>query len=83
MPSAVQRAVGVRRKKWWVGFWEDDCRGPEESGRACGRGGRGIGPCQKSVLSPGRTGEVFMILFPGGGDGWRQAGAWRADGAVR
>lgn len=31
VPSAVQRAVGVRRKKWWVGFWEDDCRGPEES----------------------------------------------------
>lgn len=28
---AVQRALGVRRKKWWVGFWEDDCRGPEES----------------------------------------------------
>lgn len=48
----------------------------------CGRGGPGIGPCQISVLSPGRTGEVFMFLFPGGGDGWRQAGAWSADGAV-
>ena len=50
-------------------------------GGLCGKCGPGIGPCQISVLSPGRTGEVFIIFFPGG-EGWRQAGAWRADGAV-
>ena len=27
--------------------------------------------------------ERFLLFsFPGRGDGWRQAGAWRADGAV-
>ena len=33
-PSTFQSAVEVRRKKWGVVFWEDDCRGAEESGRA-------------------------------------------------
>ena len=50
-------------------------------GGLCGRGGPGIGPGQISVLSPGRTGEVLMLLFLGGAmDG--EAGAWSADGAV-
>ena len=34
VPSTFQSAVEVRRKKWGVVFWEDDCRGAEESGRA-------------------------------------------------
>lgn len=34
VPSTLQGAVEVRRKKWWVVFWEDGCRVPEKSGRA-------------------------------------------------
>lgn len=64
---------------WYFGRMGAECQ--RNQGGLCGWRGPGIGPCQIRVLSPGRTGEVFIIFFPGG-DGWRQAGAWRADGAV-